>query len=126
MKKGFKVFVAALLAVAMVMSAIPAVMAADVTQIASIEVTDPFRNAYNVISNKATGRVIAVENNGVNNLDLIVTEELVLDPAGLPYADQIWRFAPLDNGRVYVANKASGRSLDVPDAKKEEGVQLIQ
>ena len=126
MKKDLRIFVAVIMAVAMVIAAVPADMAAVVTEVASIEVANPFQNAYNVISNKATGRVIAVENNGMNNLDLIVTEELVLDPAGQPYADQIWRFAPLDNGRVYVANKASGRSLDVPDAKKEEGVQLIQ
>ncbi len=116
------------LAAAMLLGAAP-VLAEDAVPAATltaVEAADPFNNAYNVIINKVTGRVIAVKDNGMNNLDLIVTEELALDPSGAPYADQIWRLAPLGGGMCYAANKLSGRSLDVPDAKKESGVQLIQ
>ncbi len=127
-KKLFKRLLSAAIAAAMLLGAAP-VLAEDAVPAAAltaVEAADPFKNTYNVIVNKSTGRVIAVENNGTNNLDLIVTEELALESSGKPSAGQIWRLAPLSGGLCYAVNKHSGRSLDVPDAKKESGVQLIQ
>lgn len=84
------------------------------------------RNAYTVITNAATGRVIAVQGGGTNNLDLITVEEPGTANLASISSSKVWRLAPLAGGMCYMVNQRSGRSLDVPDAKKEDGIQLIQ
>ncbi len=79
-----------------------------------------FGNYYRIV-NKATGNVIIAEDYNKENLANIVTE-----PFDYYNRDQVFRFAKIDDTQGYFVNMLSGRSLDVPDAKVEEGVQLIQ
>ncbi len=124
-----KKLLAALLTLAMVLSAAPmgavfaGEQAAELT--AAQSSADPFDNSYNLIVNKATGRAITVKYNGTSNHDLIITETPDADPSKAN-ASMIWRITPIGGDLYYAANKKSGRSMDVPDAKKDEGVQLIQ
>ncbi len=78
-------------------------------------------NRYYRLVNKATGNVIAAENHGQDNLSLIVTE-----PKNEADKNQIYRLAKIDDQYGHLMNMLSRRSLDVPDAKTEEDVQLIQ
>lgn len=79
-----------------------------------------FGNYYRIV-NKATGNVIVSEGHDKENLAKIVTE-----PKDAENRDQIYRFANIDGEYGYFVNMLSARSLDVPDAKTDEGVQLIQ
>lgn len=128
-----KKFLSAALAAAMLMGTVPAVIyAADsvpMTEITAAETAiDPFDNSYSLIVNAETGGRIAVENGGTENLDKIVVVQPENDFGGRrPASDSaIWRLTPIENGMYYATNKKSGRSLDVPDAVADEGVQLIQ
>lgn len=82
--------------------------------------TSAFNNYYRIV-NKATGNVIIAEDYNKENLANIVTE-----PYDYYNRDQVYRFAKINDTQGYFVNMLSGRSLDVPDAKTEEGVQLIQ
>ncbi len=82
--------------------------------------SNPFNKYYRLV-NKATGNVIVAEDYNKENLALIVTE-----PYDYYNSDQVFRYAKIDDEYGYFVNMLSGRSLDVPDAKTEEGVQLIQ
>ena len=82
--------------------------------------SDAFGNYYRIV-NKATGNVIIAEDYNRDNLAAIVTE-----PFDYYNRDQVYRFAKINDTQGYFVNMLSGRSLDVPDAKVEEGVQLIQ
>lgn len=82
--------------------------------------SDPFNNYYRLV-NKATGNVIIAEDYNRENLANIVTE-----PYDYYNSDQVFRYAKIDDEYGYFVNMLSGRALDVPDAKTEEGVQLIQ
>ena len=79
-----------------------------------------FNNYYRIV-NKATGRVIIAEDYNKENLAAIVTADK--DEA---VRDQIFRYANIDGEYGYFVNMISGRSLDVPDAKTDDGIQLIQ
>ncbi len=79
-----------------------------------------FGNYYRLV-NKATGNVIVAEGYDKENLAAIVTE-----PFDYYNRDQVFRFAKINDTQGYFVNMLSGRSLDVPDAKTEEGIQLIQ
>ncbi len=79
-----------------------------------------FDNYYRIV-NKATGNVIIAEGYNKDNLANIVTA-----PYDYTNSDQVFRYANIDGEYGYFVNMLSGRSLDVPDAKTEEGVQLIQ
>ncbi len=82
--------------------------------------TTPFGNYYRIV-NRATGNVIIAEDYNKENLANIVTE-----PFDYYNRDQVFRYAKINDTQGYFVNMLSGRSLDVPDAKVEEGVQLIQ
>ena len=82
--------------------------------------SEAFGNYYRLV-NKATGNVIVAEGYNRDNLALIVTE-----PFDYYNRDQVFRFAKINDTQGYFVNMLSGRSLDVPDAKVEEGLQLIQ
>ena len=79
-----------------------------------------FGNYYRIV-NKATGNAIIAQDHNRDNLALIVTE-----PYDYYNRDQVFRYAKINDEQGYFVNMLSGRSLDVPDAKTEEGVQLIQ
>ncbi|MGN1098449.1 MAG: RICIN domain-containing protein, partial [Clostridia bacterium] len=117
------------IAAAMIAGMVPqaVIFAEDTVPVATVQAVqtsiDPFDNAYNVIVNESTGRVITVQ--GMDNMAKITVEEAASDYSKAN-ATQIWRLAPLADGLCYAVNQKSGRSLDVPDAKKEDGVQLIQ
>ncbi|MBR5535728.1 MAG: RICIN domain-containing protein [Clostridia bacterium] len=83
-------------------------------------VTEAFGNYYRIV-NKATGNVIVAEDYNRDNLAPIVTE-----PFDYYNRDQVYRFARINDTQGYFVNMLSGRSLDVPDAKTDEGLQLIQ
>ncbi|MGM9552114.1 MAG: RICIN domain-containing protein [Clostridia bacterium] len=78
-------------------------------------------NKYYRIVNKATGNVIVAEDYSSEVLAKIVTE-----PKDEGNRNQIYRFAYIDGEYGYFVNMLSACSLDVPDAKTDEGVQLIQ
>ncbi len=124
-----KKILSAAVAAAMLMSASPAVIyAADsvpAVQIQAQTAIDPFDSAYSVIVNAATLRAIAVENSGTENLDKIVTVDVPADIDNF-YDSMVWRVSPIGGDMYCAVNKNSGRSLDVPDALKDDGVQLIQ
>ncbi len=92
----------------------------DHTNKAVMVESDVFNNYYRLV-NKATGNVIVAEDYNKENLANIVTA-----PFDYYNSDQVFRYAKIDDEYGYFVNMLSGRSLDVPDAKKEEGVQLIQ
>ena len=77
--------------------------------------------SYYRLVNKATGNVIAAEGGNTENLALIVTEKN--DPGN---KNQVYRVTKVDEKYVYLMNMISRRSLDVPDALKTAGTQLIQ
>ena len=122
-----KKFMSAALAAAMLLGASPATFAQtpDASPAVQTEQTaiDPFDSAYSIIKNVSTGRAIAVENKGKENLDKIVTE---LVDENRTDDNTLWRISPIGGDMYCAVNKNSGRSLDVPDALKEDGVQLIQ
>lgn len=125
-----KKFLSAAVAVAMLMGASPAVIFAEdsvpVTQIQTA--IDPFDSAYCVIVNAATSGIIAVENRGTDNLDKIIVEKPgELGGKSYPVEDYVlWRISPIGGDMYCAVNKRSNRSLDVPDALTDDGVQLIQ
>ncbi len=127
-----KKLLSALAAGAMLLNAAPFAFADEAEAVEASALTaaqteiNPFQNAYNVIVNVATGRVITVENNGAENLNPITVEEPAAAALENVPASQVWRLAPLSDGLCYTVNKNSGLSLDVPDAKTDDGVQLIQ
>lgn len=102
----------------MMLASVPAVFAAEDDRVEE--------NSYNVIVNKSTGRVISVERGEMGNLARITAEELRAEDFRCAQSDQVWRIAPLGGELSCIVNKKTGRVLDVPDAKAEEGVQLIQ
>lgn len=79
-----------------------------------------FGNYYRIV-NKATGNAIIAEGYNKENLANIVTE-----PFDYYNSDQVFRYAKINDEYGYFVNMLSGRSLDVPDALTDEGVQLIQ
>lgn len=87
----------------------------------TVMVSSPLFDNYYRIVNKATGNVIIAEGYDKENLASIVTE-----PFDISNANQVYRYAGIDDEYGYFVNMLSGRSLDVPDAKTDEGVQLIQ
>lgn len=128
MKQKSKRLLSAAAAAVMLFSAVPASWAQSVeaVKLTEAETQNPLDNCYNVIVNAKTGRVISVENGGMDNLAKITVEELSASSFEKAYSGQIWRIAPISDELCYVVNKKSLRALDVPDAKKEDGVQLIQ
>ena len=82
--------------------------------------SEAFGNYYRIV-NKATGNVIVAEDYNKENLAAIVTESF-----DYYNRDQVFRYAKINDTQGYFVNMLSGRSLDVPDAKVDEGVQLIQ
>ncbi len=127
-----KKILSAAVAAAMLMGASPAVIyAADSVPAAQIQAQtaiDPFDSAYCAIVNASSSGVIAVEGMGRENLDKIVVEKIgEPDGTSYPFGDYaLWRISPIGGGMYCAVNKNSGRSLDVPDALKDDGVQLIQ
>lgn len=117
---------------AMLLSSVPFVYAQDPassSEISSVTISESeiaLENSYNVIENKATGRVISVENGGTDNMNPVTVESLGVDSALRANTSKIWRLVPISDNLFYIMNKKSGRSLDVPDARTEDGVQLIQ
>lgn len=129
MKLKTKRLLSGAMSAAMLFTAVPLAMAESVPAavLTEAQAENPLENCYNVIVNEETGRVISIENGGMDNLAKITVEDLHSTSIENAYDGQIWRIAPINNGELhYVVNKKSGRALDVPDAKKEDGVQLIQ
>lgn len=82
--------------------------------------TSLFDNYYRIV-NKATGNVIVAQGYNKENLALIVTEK-----KNTTNREQIFRYAKIDEEYGHFTNMLSTRALDVPDARVEENVQLIQ
>ena len=124
-----KKILSAAVAAAMLMGASPAVIyAADSVPAAQIQAQtaiDPFDSAYCAIVNASSSGVIAVEGMGRENLDKIVVEKIgEPDGTSYPFGDYaLWRISPIGGGMYCAVNKNSGRSLDVPDALKDDGVR---
>lgn len=87
----------------------------------TVMVTDNVFGNYYRLVNKATGNVIVAEDYSRDNLANIVTE-----PFDYYNRDQIFRYAKIDDEYGYFVNMLSARSLDVPDAKTDDGTPLIQ
>jgi hypothetical protein len=114
-----KKLIALILALAMIAAVVPAI-AADVEDQASNELG----GKYYCITNVATGRSLAPLCYGKENntkLTLYPQVENVLKKN----KDYQWRLGKMGDGVYNISNASSGKSVDVPAASKEAGVQTI-